>query len=188
MHNRPLGEASWTWMPKLECHRLCDLYYMLAHNAPLRRMHLTCLTCYRRVLHYKRRGWTGLERKMELIVQADSVDPKGILLPRKYETYWLAVRSDGFAPNLRKATCKTLMALTYMLGKIKMKLPDGWRQLKRKKKYVVIADCVNPSGIILPRNYSAYWLIFGAVQPALLHPVWFLQKYMLTVAEFVAQI
>jgi hypothetical protein len=125
---------------------------------------------------------------MEMVIQADSIDPKGMLLPWEYRTYWLAVRTDGFAPCLRNAVCKVLMALAYALGKLKMKLPADWRQMKRKKKYIVIADCINPVGIILPRHYSAYWLILGMTQPVWLNPVWALQKYLLTVAEFTAQI
>jgi hypothetical protein len=125
---------------------------------------------------------------MDMIVQADPIDPKGFVLPREYRTYWLGVRTDGFAPSLRKATCKTLLLFTYMLGKLKAKMPDGWRQMKRKKKYFLFSDCINPVGIILPKNFVAYWLIMGMTQPALLSPVWFLQKYILTVAEFIAQI
>lgn len=184
MRSRSLGEPPWMWIPKLECHVLCDLYYMLAHHMPLRRTHLTCLTCYRRRLHYKQRGWTELERKMALHVQADSIDPKGIVLPRKYNVYWLMVRSDGFAPKLRKATCKVLMTLIYILTKAKTNL----RQTKRTKKYVVFADCVNPAGVVLPRNYETYWMVLNAVRPAWLYPVLVLQKYVLTVAEFIAQV
>jgi hypothetical protein len=121
---------------------------------------------------------------MALHVQADSIDPKGIVLPRKYNVYWLMVRSDGFAPKLRKATCKVLMTLIYILTKAKTNL----RQTKRTKKYVVFADCVNPAGVVLPRNYETYWMVLNAVRPAWLYPVLVLQKYVLTVAEFIAQV
>lgn len=188
VQSRSLGEASWAWLPRLECHRLCDLYYALSYHRPLRRTHLTCLTCYRRALYYRRRGWAGLERKTKFLVESDSIDPKGIVLPIEYATYWLAIRTDGFAPQLRKATCKTLMALAYMLVKAKAKLPDNWRQVKRKKKYLVIADCINPAGVVLARHYQAYWMVLTTVKSGWNRLFSLLQKQILTVAEFVAQV
>lgn len=54
--------------------------------------HLSCLTCFDRILHYKKRGWKQLVRKKKLVVIADSVNPHGVVMPKNYRAYFLLIK------------------------------------------------------------------------------------------------
>jgi len=170
-------------LPVPACHPLCDMFYRLSYVNPVRRFHLSCLTCYRRRLHYRQRGWQGLKRYMHFEVVADSIHEDGSPLPQDYRIYWLTIRKDGFIRHsTRRIICKTLMQLTdYLRSRSK----EGPRRIK---KDITIADSLNPLGTILPKSFSAYFIFMPTSELATRTYRNMLRKTFLTIAEFIAQV
>jgi len=171
------------WVPRLSCHPLCDMYFMLVYTTPVRRFHFSCATCYRRRLHYHRRGWQGLKRYSHFEVVADSVYADGSPLPADYRVYWLVIRKDGIISHpVRRAICKALMKFADALRH------RGKEGPRRIKKDVTIADCLNFAGTILPKEFSAYFIFMPTDELPTRTYRNMLRKTFLTVAEFIAQI
>ena len=90
-----IERGSYMSLPVPACHPLCDMFYRLSYVNPVRRFHLSCLTCYRRRLHYRQRGWQGLKRYMHFEVVADSIHEDGSPLPQDYRIYWFTISKEG---------------------------------------------------------------------------------------------
>ena len=76
--------------------------------------HLTCLTCPVRKVEFHKRGWQNYMRKDPMILIMHSVNGKGFLLPKSYDTYGLIIpKSVG---KLRRQLIKMILTVAERLA------------------------------------------------------------------------
>ena len=79
---------------KMNCDELCGKFRSTTTDGLRQdnwRPHLMCLTCFLRRFYYKKRGWEGLKRTKRIHVYAESVNPRGTIMPKHFVSYFIFI-------------------------------------------------------------------------------------------------
>ena len=97
---------NWAHAP---CPQFC---WQIRKGGPFKRFHISCLTCPSRRLHFKKHGYETLEvHYKHIILNAEVVNPNGVVLPKNYRAYALVFNTARDLPVIRAFFVKCFLTL-----------------------------------------------------------------------------